>query len=195
MQALASAARTAPPGAWVTALGFDDAKYEAALTRWDLDRAASDRPIGVYHVSGHHVVVNSLALAERGLDESTPNPPGGRLVRDDGRLNGWCLDAAMNLILPVAVDVGSHGPNFHGHDAGRVGRICRPRGSCLPRCRAHHGLRRTGDEPRARGLPGGRPSRHARRAHGLHAAVASARPSGRWGSPALSGTIASGSAR
>ena len=55
--------------------------------------------------------MNSLALAERGLDESTPDPPGGRLVRDDGRLNGWCLDAAMNLILPVAVDMGSHGPN------------------------------------------------------------------------------------
>ena len=40
VQALASAATTAPPGAWVTAFGFDDAKYEAALTRWDLDRAA-----------------------------------------------------------------------------------------------------------------------------------------------------------
>ena len=110
---VASAATTAPPGAWVTAFGFDDAKYEGALTRWDLDRAAADRPIGVYHVSGHHVVVNSRALADRGLDEATPDPPGGRLVRDDGRLNGWCLDAAMNLILPVAVDIGSHGPNFH----------------------------------------------------------------------------------
>ena len=61
VQALASAATTAAPGAWVTAFGFDDAKYEAALTRWDLDRAAADRPIGVYHVSGHHVVVNSRA--------------------------------------------------------------------------------------------------------------------------------------
>ena len=53
-------------------------------------------------------------LAMRGVDEATLDPQGGRFVRDTaGRLTGLCLDAAMNLILPVAVDIGSHGPNFH----------------------------------------------------------------------------------
>jgi predicted amidohydrolase YtcJ len=28
-------------------------------------------------------------------------------------LTGLCLDAAMQRILPVAIDIGSHGPNFH----------------------------------------------------------------------------------
>lgn len=111
---LADAARYAPTGEWITASGFDDAKYERVLTRWDLDRASVAHPIHVHHVSGHHVFVNSVALDRRGVGDDTPDPKGGRLVRDaNGRLTGLCLDAAMNLILPVDVDIGAHGPNFH----------------------------------------------------------------------------------
>ncbi len=111
---LREAAALAPPGAWITASGFDDAEYDWVLTRWDLDRATSAHPVMVLHVSGHHVFVNSEALERRGVSEDTPDPQGGRLVRGpDGRLSGLCLDAAMNLILPVAVDIGAHGPNFH----------------------------------------------------------------------------------
>ncbi|MGH2630324.1 MAG: amidohydrolase [Actinomycetota bacterium] len=111
---LADAAERTPAAEWVTAFGFDDAKHEHVLTRWDLDRASAALPIRVHHVSGHHVFVNSVALAQRGVGEHTPDPQGGRLVRDaSGRLTGQCLDAAMNLILPVAVDIGAHGPNFH----------------------------------------------------------------------------------
>jgi predicted amidohydrolase YtcJ len=112
--ALAHAALTIPPGEWIDAYGFDHAAYERPPTRWDLDRASTAHPIRVLHVSGHHVLVNSLALARRGIDEGALDPPGGELVRDDaGRVTGLCLDAAMSLVLPVAVDIGSHGPNFH----------------------------------------------------------------------------------
>ena len=83
-------------------------------TRWDLDRATGDHPVIAYHVSGHYALVNSAALAHRGIDDNVANPAGGEFVRDaDGRLTGLCLDAATSLILPVAVNVGSHGPNFH----------------------------------------------------------------------------------
>ena len=111
---LHAVAERTPAGEWVTASGFDDAKYEHLLTRWDLDRASTAHPVAVHHVSGHHVFVNSAALDQRGVGEDTPDPQGGRLVRGaDGRLTGLCLDAAMSLILPVAVDIGAHGPNFH----------------------------------------------------------------------------------
>jgi predicted amidohydrolase YtcJ len=83
-------------------------------TRWDLDEATTRHPVLVYHVSGHHVLVNSAAMQVRGLGDEMPDPAGGELVRDAaGRLTGLCLDAAMNLVLPVVVDIGSHGPNFH----------------------------------------------------------------------------------
>ena len=114
VQAIAAAAATTPEGEWVRAFGFDHAKYDRAPTRWDLDRATSRHPVVVYHVSGHHVLVNSALLELRGVGDDTPDPAGGALVRDGGgRVTGLCLDGAMHLVLPVAVDIGNHGPNFH----------------------------------------------------------------------------------
>jgi predicted amidohydrolase YtcJ len=112
--AIGEAAETTPEGAWIRAFGFDHAKYDRVPTRWDLDEATTRHPVLVYHVSGHHVLVNGTVLQLRDLRGDTPDPAGGELVRDaTGRLTGLCLDAAMNLVLPVVVDIGSHGPNFH----------------------------------------------------------------------------------
>jgi predicted amidohydrolase YtcJ len=113
--AIAKRAEETPADRWIRGFGMDYAKYPGPRpTRWDLDRATGDHPVIVYHVSGHYALVNSAALAHRGIDENAANPAGGEFVRDgEGRLTGLCLDAATNLILPVAVDVGSHGPNFH----------------------------------------------------------------------------------
>lgn len=114
VETVAEAAAATPPGQTIHAHGFDHAKYERAPTRWDLDAATASHPVLAYHVSGHHVLVNTTMLEMRGLGDDVADPPGGRLVRDGvGRLTGLCLDAAMNVVLPVAVDVGNHGPNFH----------------------------------------------------------------------------------
>ena len=108
------AART-PPGQWIRAFGMDDAKYpEGRPTRRQLDGATTEHPVIVYHKSGHHAVVNSTALARQGIGRNVADPPGGHFVRDtDGALTGMLLDAAMQAVLPVAVDIGCHGPNFH----------------------------------------------------------------------------------
>jgi len=113
--AIARVARTTPPGLWITAYGFDHARYpDGAPTRFDLDRAAPEHPVLLHHVSGHHALLNTRALALRGIDDDTPDPPGGSFVRDSaGRNTGLCLDAATGLASPVAVDIGHHGPNFH----------------------------------------------------------------------------------
>ncbi|HEY3687779.1 MAG TPA: amidohydrolase [Streptosporangiaceae bacterium] len=110
----AEAART-PAGQWIRAFGMDDAKYPGGRpTRRLLDEATTAHPVIVYHVSGHHAVVNSAALAWRGIGEDVADPAGGRFVRDEaGRPTGMVLDAAMERLLPVAVDIGCHGPNFH----------------------------------------------------------------------------------
>ncbi len=113
--AIAVAADGTEPGSYVRAYGFDHAKYGRAPTRWDLDRAAPRNPVLVGHVSGHYVLASSLAMQARGVSETTPDPPGGRLDRDEaGRLTGMFRDAAMSLVQPTAVDIGHHGPNFHG---------------------------------------------------------------------------------
>jgi predicted amidohydrolase YtcJ len=83
-------------------------------TRWDLDDATRVHPVLVQHMSGHHALANSLGLEVRGLSDDTPDPQGGHLVRDDrGRLTGYFLDAAQQLVVPPAVDIGHHGPGFH----------------------------------------------------------------------------------
>jgi predicted amidohydrolase YtcJ len=111
---VAEAARVTRDDRWITAVGLNDAKYERPLTRWDLDRASATRPIRVLHVSGHGVLVNSVGLERSGVDDDVRDPSGGSFGRDAaGRLTGLCLDSAMRFVMPVAVDIGSHGPNFH----------------------------------------------------------------------------------
>jgi len=110
--AVAASAAETPAGEWINGAGFDHAKYDTAPTRWDLDRATTEHPVGLMHVSGHYLLVNSLALA--GIDDDTPDPKGGRIERDaNGRVTGLCQDSAQGLVRPVAVDIGSHGTNFH----------------------------------------------------------------------------------
>jgi predicted amidohydrolase YtcJ len=109
-------AEVTPPGRWIRAVGLDWSKFPDGQppTRWDLDEATLGHPVIVYHVSVHHALVNTPAMRERGITDQVQDPPGGRFVRDEaGRLTGLCLDAATDLILPVVVDIGCHGPNFH----------------------------------------------------------------------------------
>jgi hypothetical protein len=114
VEIVAQEAAETPAGSWIRGFGFDYAKYEAAPTRWDLDRATGDHPVGLTHISGHYLLVNSVALEAAGINDGTPDPKGGCFVRDDdGRVTGLCQDAAQQFVQPVAVDVGSHGINFH----------------------------------------------------------------------------------
>ncbi|WP_031509641.1 amidohydrolase [Streptomyces megasporus] len=115
VKAIGEAAARTPEGQWIRAFGMDDAKYpEGRPTRRQLDEATDRHPVIVYHVSGHQAVVNSAAFAWRGIGEEVADPTGGRFLRDEaGRLTGMVIDSAMQHLLPVAVDIGCHGPNFH----------------------------------------------------------------------------------
>ncbi len=113
---LAEAAERTPDGTWIRAAGMNPEMFgDGRLpTRWDIDEATRVHPVLVQHMSGHHALANSLGLERRGLDDSVADPEGGHLVRDDrGRLTGYCLDAAQQLVVPAAVDIGHHGPGFH----------------------------------------------------------------------------------
>lgn len=79
---------------------------EARLpTRDELDRASSTHPIALRR-GGHVMVANSMALRLAGIDESTSDPSGGTLERDDsGRLTGVLIErpafASISRLLPV----------------------------------------------------------------------------------------------
>jgi predicted amidohydrolase YtcJ len=91
------AAKT-PPGEWITGFKYDDTKTSERrfITRDDLDAAAPDHPVYIGHRGGHTGYVNSLALAKAGINEQSPDPEGGKFVRDPatGKLTGRVLERA-----------------------------------------------------------------------------------------------------
>jgi predicted amidohydrolase YtcJ len=115
-RAIADAAENSPDGRWIRGFSLDWAKFADGRlpTRDDLDAATQVHPVIVYHVSGHYALVNTAAMRDRGISDNAPDPSGGKFVRDEsGRMTGLCLDTATSLILPVELEIGCHGPNFH----------------------------------------------------------------------------------
>lgn len=107
-------------GQWVRGWGLDYDKFpgEEAPTRWDLDRVSPEHPVWILHVSGHHALVNSRALALAGIADDVADPIGGRFVRDAaGRPTGLLLDAAQQAVMASPVNVGNHGPSTGIYDA------------------------------------------------------------------------------
>ena len=95
-------AQSVPAGRWIVVWQYDHERLaeKRHITRTELDAVAAGRPIVVLHVSLHGAVANSAALAAAGLDESTPVPPGGMMLRDEaGKLNGVLLEKAMFLLV------------------------------------------------------------------------------------------------
>jgi predicted amidohydrolase YtcJ len=89
-----------PPGLWLTGLGWDKNLWgDAFPTKEALDRAAPDHPVALVSKDGHLIWVNSRALALCGIDETTPDPPGGEIVRDaQGQATGVFKETARQLI-------------------------------------------------------------------------------------------------
>lgn len=75
-----------------------------APTRQLLDDAVPDRPVYLDANDLHSVWVNSAALAELGIDDTTPDPIGGRISRDPvtGAADGMLHEtAAQQIVWPA----------------------------------------------------------------------------------------------
>lgn len=68
--------------------------------RSTLDAVSDVVPIALSRVDRHALWVNTPALALAGIDESTPDPAGGQILRDsDGQPTGVLIDNAKQLVL------------------------------------------------------------------------------------------------
>lgn len=77
---------------------FGDAILPAgtALTREDLDKLNTTRPIQIRNADGHKFWMNSRAIENAGINAATPTPDGGQIGRDaSGRPNGFFADMAV----------------------------------------------------------------------------------------------------
>jgi predicted amidohydrolase YtcJ len=93
-------AERAPDRAWIEGAGWYMAAFPGGTPRLEqLDRVVSDRPAFLENRDGHGAWVNSRALELAGLDRDTPDPPDGRIERDDdGRPSGTLHEGAMDLV-------------------------------------------------------------------------------------------------
>lgn len=107
---VSAAARDSVHGGWIRGRGWDQNRWpgKSFPTRQTLDRVCPDVPVFLKRVDGHAVWVNTRVLTLAGITRDTPDPPGGRIIRDDrGEPTGVFVDNAVTAlegILPPPSD-------------------------------------------------------------------------------------------
>ena len=99
-------AKAVEPGTWITGCGYDDTLIDDKrhLNRNDLNEAAPENPVLIFHVTGHLFYTNSLGLKIGGITRETPQPVGGEIDKDDhGEPTGLLREPAA--VESVAVHV------------------------------------------------------------------------------------------
>jgi predicted amidohydrolase YtcJ len=104
---IAKAAQSRPSTEWLVGRGWDQNRWPGQQfpTKKTLD-AINDRPVLLRRIDGHASWVNSRALAAAGITKATPDPAGGKILRDaNGEPTGVFVDNAQDLIdakMPAA---------------------------------------------------------------------------------------------
>jgi predicted amidohydrolase YtcJ len=97
----------ANPGEWIIGRGWHQEKWdpkpidnvEGYPTHEKLSRAIPYHPVLLTHASGHAIFANEKAMEIAGITNETPDPPGGRIVRDSlGVAIGVFEETAEELI-------------------------------------------------------------------------------------------------
>jgi hypothetical protein len=86
---------------WVLGRGWNQVLWpgKAFPTAADLDDVERQRPVFLRRIDGHAGWANSRALEIGGITKDTPDPVGGRILRDEnGAASGVLIDTAMDLV-------------------------------------------------------------------------------------------------
>ena len=94
-------AKAARPGEWIRGRGWDQNDW--ADTRFPthaaLSRAVPNNPVYVTRVDGHAALVNAKALELAQVTAATPDPSGGRFIRDSANNpTGVLVDNAQGIV-------------------------------------------------------------------------------------------------
>ncbi|HEU5334367.1 MAG TPA: amidohydrolase [Terriglobales bacterium] len=101
---IAQFAAAQPEGRWIVGGTWDEQRWNPAQlpTRELIDSVTPNNPVAVNRYDGHMYLANSLALKLAHITASTPDPPGGEIVRDaKGNPTGILKDAAQKLVDAV----------------------------------------------------------------------------------------------
>ena len=95
-------------GEWILGRSWDQTRWPGSEfpNADELSRAAPDHPVYLTRVDGHAVWVNRKALEIADINAATPDPAGGRIIREPGgRPSGVLIDRAQGLVsrrIPAA---------------------------------------------------------------------------------------------
>jgi len=104
---VAAAVAEAGDGDWIVGGGWDEGFFAESVypTAADLDAVSPNNPVVLNRIGGHSVWVNSRALELAGIGPDTPDPAGGRIVRDaGGDASGMLLEQAASLVTAAMPD-------------------------------------------------------------------------------------------
>jgi predicted amidohydrolase YtcJ len=88
-------------GIWIRGRGWDQNRWPnmSFPTHEMLDAVAKDIPVYLTRIDGHAVWVNKKLLDIAGINKSTPDPEGGRIIRDKhGNPTGVFIDNAVDSL-------------------------------------------------------------------------------------------------
>ncbi len=95
------AAKTAKPGEWILGRAWDQNLWAVKEfpTAKSISDAAPNNPVALTRVDGHAIWANKKALDAADVNAATPDPAGGRVMRDaSGAPAGVLLDRAQGLV-------------------------------------------------------------------------------------------------
>jgi len=98
---IAAHAAANPASRWLLGRGWNQVIWpvRAFPTAADIDAVVADRPVWLERIDGHAGWANSATMALAGIDDDTPDPVGGKIIRDqNGHATGIFVDNAMQLI-------------------------------------------------------------------------------------------------
>ena len=125
VQMVGEAASRAAPGEWVTGRGWHQEKWtstpepnvDGVPLHTELSAASPENPVSLGHASGHASFANALAMQLAGIDDNTPDPMGGTIVRDaSGAATGLMRETAQ-LLVSEAVARSGEGRSSEDVDA------------------------------------------------------------------------------
>ncbi|MDH3440618.1 MAG: amidohydrolase [Gammaproteobacteria bacterium] len=104
LAAIADYSRANPGSGWIKGRGWNQVLWPVKEfpTAADIDAVAADRPVWLRRIDGHAGWANSRALELAGIDDDTPDPVGGKIIRDDnGKATGTLIDTAMGMVSSI----------------------------------------------------------------------------------------------
>jgi predicted amidohydrolase YtcJ len=102
VEKIAERVRAAKPGEWILGRGFQSARLKDRRNpnRFDLDRISPNNPVGIANREGMGWTFNTCGLRRIGVEDHTPDPPGGPMERDrEGRPLGPMWDNTREVFI------------------------------------------------------------------------------------------------